>query len=238
MAEYAILLDSRFCTGCNTCFYKCIQENRLHNVATNGNTRTLVYSNDDGMYHHRCMHCIQPVCVAVCPQEALIKTDYGAVLWDAEACNRCQTCVEECPFGIPMYDEANRAIVKCSMCAHHNYAANKEATPACVGVCPTSALSFGERDAIISQAQELAEKHNLHIYGLKENGGTSFIVLTQEEPSKVGYPVVAEAAFGGGANPLAIGGAVAGAAVVLGGAYLGLKKYAERRDEIENNIKK
>ena len=69
MKQYAILLDSRFCTGCNTCFYKCVQENRLHDVAANGSTRTLVQINDEGMYHHRCMHCLEPTCVANCPKK-------------------------------------------------------------------------------------------------------------------------------------------------------------------------
>lgn len=235
---YAILLDTRFCTGCNTCFYKCVQENRLHEVATNGNTRTLVYINDTGMYHHRCMHCLEPTCVANCPKQALTKTEYGPVLWDADLCIKCQTCVEQCPFHIPMFDEAQKKIVKCSMCAHRNFDGDKEAQPACVEVCPTAALSFGERDAIVSEAKKIAKEANLNIYGLEENGGTSLLVLTKEDPTAVGYPQVEKSGgSGGGSNPLAIGGAVAGAAVVLGGAYVGLKKYGERKNQIDNNNK-
>lgn len=235
---YAILLDTRFCTGCNTCFYKCVQENRLHEVATNGNTRTLVYINDTGMYHHRCMHCLEPTCVANCPKEALTKTEYGPVLWDADACVKCQTCVEQCPFHIPMFDEAQKKIVKCSMCAHRNFAGDKEAKPACVEVCPTGALSFGERDAIVSEAKKIAKEANLNIYGLEENGGTSLLVLTKEDPTAVGYPQVEKSGgSGGGSNPLAIGGAIVGAAAVIGGAYVGLKKYGERKNEIEKNNK-
>jgi len=135
-----------------------------------------------------------------------------------------------------MFDEAQKKIVKCSMCAHRNFDGDKEAQPACVEVCPTGALSFGERDAIVSEAKKIAKEANLNIYGLEENGGTSLLVLTKEDPTAVGYPQVEKSGgSGGGSNPLAIGGAIAGAAAVIGGAYVGLKKYGERKNDIEKN---
>lgn len=237
MAQYAILLDTRFCTGCNTCFYKCVQENRLHDVAENGNTRTLVYINDTGMYHHRCMHCVDPTCVANCEKQALTKTEYGPVLWDAEACIRCQTCVEKCPFHIPMFDEANRKIVKCSMCAHRDFDQNKDAQPACVEVCPTGALEFGERQAMVDKAKKMAADFKLNIYGLEENGGTSLLILNQEDPLKVGYPEVEKKAAAEGGSSWKVVGAVAGAAAVAAVAYVGLKKYGERKDQIDRGEK-
>lgn len=233
MTEYAILLDTRFCTGCNTCFYKCVQENRLHDVAANGNSRTLVYTRDDGQYHHRCMHCLEPVCVPNCPKKALTKTEYGAVLWDANACVKCKTCVEKCPFHVPLFDQTKNEIVKCSMCAHRNFAQNKDAKPACVEVCPTSALEFGERGAIVAKAKKMAKDNKLNIYGLEENGGTSLLILTKADPIALGYPQVEKTGSGGGMNPLVIGGAVAGAGAVAAAAYVGLKKYGERKNTID-----
>lgn len=239
MASYAILLDTRFCTGCNTCFYKCVQENRLHDVGANGNTRTMVYINDLGMYHHRCMHCLDPVCAANCPKEAITKSEYGPVLWDDSLCVKCQTCVEVCPFHVPLFDEAQRKIVKCSMCAHRDYANNKDAVPACVEACPTGALAFGEREEIVEKAKKMAADFDLHIYGLEENGGTSLMVLTKEDPVAVGYPEVEKkaSAEGGGKSSGAIGGAIAGGAAVVAAAYVGLKKYSERRNQIEKDDK-
>jgi formate dehydrogenase iron-sulfur subunit len=136
-----------------------------------------------------------------------------------------------------MYDEVQKKIIKCSMCAHRNFAGDKKAQPACVEVCPTGALSFGERDAMISEAKKIAAEAKLNIYGLEENGGTSLLILTKEDPTKVGYPQVEKSGSGGGSNPLAIGGAIVGAAAVIGGAYVGLKKYGERKNEIEKNNK-
>lgn len=231
MKQYAILLDTRFCTGCNTCFYKCVQENRLHDVAANGNSRTVVTINDEGMYHLRCMHCLEPACVANCPKKALTKSEYGPVLWDTNVCIRCGTCVLRCPFHVPMFDKAYNKIVKCSMCAHRNFEGDGKAVPACVEVCPTSAMEFGEREAIIAKAQKMAQENKLHIYGLEENGGTSMIILTQADPIAAGYPEVAKssAAY----SPIAIGGTAVGLGVVAAAAYAGLKKYSERRNAIE-----
>ena len=230
MKQYAILLDSRFCTGCNTCFYKCVQENRLHDVSANGSTRTLVQINDEGMYHHRCMHCLEPTCVANCPKKALTKTDYGPVLWDTNVCIRCGTCVQKCPFKVPVLDKPNNEIVKCSMCAHRNLGQDEKAIPACVEVCPTNALEFGEREAIVAKAQQMAKENGLYLYGLEENGGTNMLILTKADPTVVGYPAVAK--FSTGMSPVALGGTAVGVAAVAAAAYMGLKKYSARRNEI------
>ncbi|HCF50100.1 MAG TPA: hypothetical protein DER60_07450 [Syntrophomonas sp.] len=230
MKQYAILLDSRFCTGCNTCFYKCVQENRLHDVAANGNTRTLVKINDEGMYHHRCMHCIEPTCVANCPKKALTKTDYGPVLWDTNVCIRCGTCVQKCPFHVPMLDQPNNQIVKCSMCAHRNLGQDENAIPACVTVCPTGALEFGERGAMVAKAKQMAKDGGLNLYGLEENGGTNMLILTKADPTAVGYPAVQKSSAG--MSPVAIGGTAVGVAAIAAAAYAGLKKYSTRRNEI------
>lgn len=230
MKQYAILLDSRFCTGCNTCFYKCVQENRIHDVAANGNTRTVVQLNDEGMYHHRCMHCLEPTCVANCPKKALTKTDYGPVLWDTNVCIRCGTCVQKCPFQVPMLDKPNNQIVKCSMCAHRNLGQDENAIPACVQVCPTGALEFGEREAMVAKAKQMAKDGGLNLYGLEENGGTNMLILTKADPAAVGYPAVQK--FSVGMSPVAMGGTAVGVAALAAAAYAGLKKYSARRNEI------
>ncbi len=237
MKQYAILLDTRFCTGCNTCFYKCVQENRLHDVAANGNTRTIVSINDDGMYHLRCMHCLEPTCIANCPKKALSKTEYGPVLWDTNVCIRCGTCVQRCPFHVPRLDQQNNKIVKCTMCAHRNFTQDDKVQPACVEVCPTGALEFGEREQLIAKAKQMAKDHDLHIYGLEENGGTSLMILSKAEPAAAGYPQV-DKTNSGEYSPVAIGGTAVGLAAVAAATYAGLKKYGARRNAIEKEKEK
>lgn len=226
MKTYAILLDQTFCTGCNTCAYRCIQEYRYHDQASKGLFRTFVQINDDGLYHHRCMHCLEPDCVANCPVKALTKSDSGQVLYDSRKCVGCQTCVRVCKFHVPLFDENTKKIVKCSMCAHRT---GNNQLPACVEVCPTGALQFGEYSEILAKAKAAAAKGKMKVYGLKENGGTSFFVVAKTDPVLAGYPKVGAKAL---KNKASLGDlAMAPALVAL--AVGGFKKFAERKDRIK-----
>ena len=230
MKEYAILLDSTYCTGCNTCMYKCIQENWLQEPASRGLFRTWVQINDHGLYHHRCMHCLEPSCVEACKEangekHALTKSPYGPVLFDVSLCVGCEACVDACPFEVPKIDETTQKMIKCSMCAHRIQDGRE---PACVEACPTSALIFGEYRDIVAQAKERAAAQKLKIYGLEENGGGHFLVLVSE-PIKAGYPK-ADLQPGKGIR-FAGADVTAPALAVL--AIGGLKKFSDRRRRIE-----
>ncbi|HNY64601.1 MAG TPA: 4Fe-4S dicluster domain-containing protein [Deltaproteobacteria bacterium] len=225
MKEYAILLDTTYCTGCNSCAYRCVQEFRYHDKAAKGLFRTFVQVNDDGLYQKRCMHCLEPDCVANCPVEALTKSASGQVLYDAAKCIGCKTCVKSCKFGIPQYDADTKKIVKCSMCAHR---AGENKEPACVEICPTGALQFGEYREILAKAKALAAKGKLKIYGMNENGGTHLFVLAKVDPVKFGYPKVAAKTIKAGVsmNDLSLPTAIA--AMAIGG----LRKLDERKAQV------
>lgn len=226
MKEYAILIDSTYCTACNTCAYRCIQEFRYHTQAAKGLFRTFVAANDDGVYHKRCMHCLEPECVKQCPVNALTKTEYGPVLYSIDTCIGCQTCVKVCPFGIPQFDEATKKIVKCSLCAHR---VGDGKQPSCVEACPTGALQFGEYKAIMARAKDLAAKGKLTLYGMQETGGTHLFVLMNGDPIKAGYPVVAKRPAKGKTSSL---GGLTGVPVMAGIVLGGLKKLSDRKESI------
>jgi len=227
MKEYAILLDNTFCTGCNSCAYRCIQEFRYHDQASKGLFRTFVTINDGGLYQKRCMHCLDPQCVKNCPVKALTKSDYGPVLYDAKICIGCQTCVRVCPFHIPQFDADSKKIVKCSLCAQR-LGVGKQ--PACVEVCPTGALQFGEYKAMKALALKLAREKKLKLYGSEENGGTHLFVLAKEDPVAAGYPNVAKRMLKGGRASL---DGNLGVPVMAALAVTGLKKFSERRARVE-----
>jgi len=231
MKKYAILLDETFCTGCNSCAYRCIQEFRYHEQASKGLFRTFVQINDDGLYQKRCMHCLEPDCVQNCPVKALTKSEYGPVLYDAKICIGCQTCVRVCKFHVPQFDADLKKIVKCSMCAQRT---NEGKQPACVEICPTGALQFGEYAAMKTLAEKLAKEKKLKLYGKEENGGTQLFILAKEDPVKFGYPKVAKKALKGKASLDLDLGVPAVAAL----AVTGFKKYSERRSRIEAEVKK
>lgn len=227
MKEYAMLLDTTFCTGCNSCTYRCIQEFRTHDPASRGLFRGLVTINDGGLYHKRCMHCLDPECVKNCPVEAMTKSEYGPVLYDAKKCIGCKTCTEACPFGIPQFDSATEKILKCSLCAHR---IGEGKQPVCAEVCPTGALQFGEYTAMVEKAKALVLNNRMNAYGLDEAGGTRLLIVSKESPAAAGYPKVA-------AKPAKTGRTKGGEAIAVPAfaalALGGLKKFSDRRARIE-----
>ena len=226
----AILIDTTSCTGCNTCTYRCIQEYGLHEYGARGIFRRYVLISDAGVYHHVCHHCKDPSCVAACPTGALYKTSEGPVLYDSSKCIGCKSCVLACPFHVPVWDEETKTVVKCTMCAGR---IAEGRPPACVEACPTGALLFDDYDKVVAEAQRRAAARKLYIYGLEENGGTSVIVLTKEEPTKVGYlPVPKVPIRLGVPSTVAVG--VAAAALALGT----LKRLRERAEEVKREEEK
>lgn len=115
------------------------------------------------------------------------------------------------------------------MCIHR---VSKGLLPACVEACPTEALTFGKRQEILDKSQKLSQETRLFMYGREENGGTSVFILTKEKPTDIGYPSVANISITGRGSKTLVG-ATAAAAIV----YIGLKKYSERRKEIEEKKK-
>ncbi|WP_300458371.1 4Fe-4S dicluster domain-containing protein [Desulfobacula sp.] len=227
MKNYAILLDATICTGCNSCTYKCIQENRFHAQASQGLFRTVVEIKDEGIRHYRCMICKDPACVEACPEGALTQSEYGSVLYDANACVGCEACVDACPFGVPQYDPMTQKIVRCNMCAHR---VKDGGLPACVEVCPSDALCFGEYNAIVALAKKRTIEEHLNLYGLTEAGGCRFITLMKQAPADLGYPNVVQRAQNKPAMDVTLPGM---AALAIGG----FKTFSNRRARLETEEK-
>ncbi len=103
-----------------------------------------------------CMHCLEPACVAACPQEAISKRPGdGIVVVDREACIGCGTCFDACPFDVPQFGEDEK-MQKCDMCVGERTSDTE--VPPCVATCPTEALALVEMDAIEKRGAEKAMK--------------------------------------------------------------------------------
>ena len=63
--------------------------------------------------------------------------------------------------------------------------------PACATVCPTGAISFGDRDDMVVEAKRrIADAPGTYIpeiYGLEEVGGTSVLHLSSVPFEQIGY---------------------------------------------------
>jgi formate dehydrogenase iron-sulfur subunit len=179
-----LLFDATRCIGCGACSAACKEQNDLPlpiEPRTTADTWTVVERRAGLNVRRLCMHCLEPTCVSVCPVGAMTKTPAGPVVYDSGKCIGCRYCIVACPFGVPKY-QWNRPIPivgKCILCRPRIEAG--EAT-ACATVCPTGATLFGERGALVREAQaRIAARPGTyvdHIFGLEEVGGTSVLMLS------------------------------------------------------------
>jgi len=106
----------------------------------------------------QCRHCDLAPCkeTADVYQEGLIIQDEktGAIIFTPEtkAFNKEQfeEIRDACPYNIPRRDEKTGVLAKCTMC---NDRIHNGMQPACVKVCPTGAMQFGERADMLELAE-------------------------------------------------------------------------------------
>jgi|SRR5215831_1015130 len=199
VTKKALLFDSTMCIGCGACYGACKEKNHLSVTAGNFlqddlsvETYTVVNRRQHQYIRRLCMHCEEPTCVSVCPVGALVKTEAGPVLYEESKCMGCRYCMQACPFTVPQFEWKNPVsprISKCNLC--HDRIEAGLAT-ACAAVCPTGATKFGSRDELVAEARDRIrknpEKYYEHIFGLKEVGGTSVLMLAAVPLEQLGYP--------------------------------------------------
>ena len=147
-----------------------------------------------------CLHCGDAPCVEVCPVQATYHREDGLVVMNYDRCIGCRYCEIACPYdarkfnwqeytavnpyvptwGIPEVERRPRGVVeKCTFCIHRIDAGlktnfmpgeDREATPACVNICPVGARIFGDlNDPNSKVAQAIATEATIR---LREELGT------------------------------------------------------------------
>jgi Fe-S-cluster-containing dehydrogenase component len=214
----AMLYDNTICTGCKACMPACSEANGLppdtslsrglwHMPADlNSKTKNIIklYQEPQGagfaFVKRQCMHCLDPDCVTGCPFESLKKSQWGAVTWDGSLCIGCRYCEVGCPFEVPKFewDKWNPRIVKCEFCYDR---LKKNQQPACTAVCPTGAVIFGKRAALLAKAKERVaaspgKYFENRVYGEYEAGGTQVFYLSKVPFEKIGLPTLRSTSLG------------------------------------------
>ncbi|OQY06231.1 MAG: 4Fe-4S ferredoxin [Desulfobacteraceae bacterium 4572_123] len=136
----------------------------------------------------RCMHCVNPPCVKLCPWGAARQLENGISRIDSDLCLGGSKCKAVCPWHIPERQTGvgiyldilpalagNGVMYKCDRC--YDRVAEGE-LPACIEACPEDVQTIGPRDEIIKKAHALAKEINGYIYGETENGGTNTIYVS------------------------------------------------------------
>jgi len=167
----SFLIDTTLCTGCRGCQVACKQWHDLPaeptvNMGSFQNPQDLSFTTyklvrmqehviDGGLkwlfFPEQCRHCIDAPCEATAGEPTAIFTDpmTGAVLYTAITKDLpAEEIIESCPYDIPRM-ASDGTLAKCDMCQDR---VENGLLPACVKTCPTGAMSFGERDEIVEQA--------------------------------------------------------------------------------------
>jgi formate-dependent nitrite reductase membrane component NrfD/ferredoxin len=76
----------------------------------------------------------------------------GIVDFDTSRCIGCKACLQACPYDAIYIDPEEHVAEKCNFCAHR---VDRGLLPACVVVCPTESLTFGDLDDPDSRASRL-----------------------------------------------------------------------------------
>ncbi len=196
----AILTDITKCIGCLECVVACKAENQLkqdmprefHRMdGLSARNWTSIVERDNHYVRKQCRHCLDPACVSACPVAALVKTDTGAVIYDASKCIGCRYCMIACPYGIPRYDwdEAVPYIQKCDMCFDR---LERGQQPACTAACPEKATIFGDRDELLAEAHHRIKagngKYIDKVWGEHDCGGTSVLYISDIDLGFLTYP--------------------------------------------------
>lgn len=252
MPRVGFFTDSSICIGCKACEVACEQWNLL----PEGDPTFLANSFDNSgslgadswrhvafieqsrngefrwlMNSDVCKHCSEAACLEVCPTGAIIRTEFGTVVVQADVCNGCGYCVPACPFGVIDRRERDGRAFKCTMCYDRLQA---DMLPACAKACPTQSISFGPLQEMEQMARSRLDR--LHAEGVTEArlygpedaggegvGGTGSIFLLLDRPEVYGLPSepatpTRRLAEGWGAAAVAAGALVLGVvAAVLGG---------------------
>ena len=170
----SFLVDTTLCTACRGCQVACKQWHDLPAEETvnrgsyqnpadlSFDTYKLVRMREEDIdgklrwlfFPDQCRHCMEPPCEATAGEPTAIFTEAasGAVIYTANTRGLDAAEIREsCPYDIPRKAE-DGTIAKCDMCSDR---VENGLLPACVKVCPTGAMNFGERDDIL----QLAQKH-------------------------------------------------------------------------------
>ena len=155
-----LLVDVKKCQGCVSCMLACSLVNEgVENLSL---SRIQVIQNSFDKWPHdltieQCRQCVDPACVAACPEEALtVDARFGNVrrVVNVEKCIGCGACIEECPYTpsrpLMVADEkygGDLKTRKCDLCADAPYhwdslGGGPQGKQACVEVCPVGAIQF------------------------------------------------------------------------------------------------
>jgi formate dehydrogenase iron-sulfur subunit len=187
MSHVAIYFDASLCVECTACKVACndqwgLKENELYLTFKSKETGKFPNAHYN-ISRHSCNHCQEAPCVEACPTGCLSKdAKTGMTKVELEKCSGCGYCETVCPYDSVWVENGHTN--KCVGCLDRVEAGLQ---PACVDICPTDALQFGDREKLIKKAEarvaELKDRYpNANVFGKDQLGGQHLIRVLLEKP--------------------------------------------------------
>lgn len=156
--------DENLCIGCQACSVAC----RVENSVPDDLFRLQVRIDTKGTFPKlkmdftrlSCVMCDDAPCVDVCPTHASFQTKDGLVHVDDKLCIACRYCIVACPYSARFINPVTHSVEKCTFCFENRL--SKEMLPACVSICPTEALVFG--DMLDKRSNVYQKSHNTYLH--------------------------------------------------------------------------
>ena len=163
MARYGMVIDTRKCVGCMDCVVACKTENQTPDefdrdwITTEARGKFPTINME--IRTERCNHCTVAPCVTCCPTGASHYHDTGGViLVTHNKCIGCKACVASCHYSA-RYVHPEGYVDKCTFCIHR---VEEGMDPACVSVCPTYCMYFGDFEDPNSKVNKLLNSRKYH----------------------------------------------------------------------------
>lgn len=161
--RYAMAIDTKKCVGCADCVVACQTENKV----PIGLCRDWIVERVDGKFPNtqvefrseRCNHCENSPCVRCCPTGASHYAEGGTVLVTPEKCIGCGACIQSCPYDA-RFSHPDGYVDKCTFCSGR---VKEDKDPACVSVCPTRCMHFGDIDDPKSYISQIIAKRKYKV---------------------------------------------------------------------------
>ncbi|GEM49565.1 4Fe-4S dicluster domain-containing protein [Deinococcus cellulosilyticus] len=171
MSEMRFFIDPIRCIGCKSCMQAC-SECATHKGKPMIHLEYMERGSSTQTVPMVCMHCENPTCAAVCPADAIKRTEDQVVQSSLkERCIGCKNCVVSCPFGVPRYYPEMDQMMKCDLCYDRTSQGLK---PMCATVCPSEALFYGTLEEF--QSRRKGTPINTFDFGMQEIKTRVFLV--------------------------------------------------------------
>lgn len=128
-----IVVDEKSCTGCRACEFACSFQQKKFFHYDFSLIRIIKNKDVEGFFiPNICHHCEEISCAKECPTNAITRdVRTGLVTIDEKKCNGCGSCIDLCPWSIPILDTEEGVAKICDLC---------HGDPLCVKFCSPRAL--------------------------------------------------------------------------------------------------